>query len=115
MVKSKLILNLTNRLIKQGLTEKQLSHCINLIIDQIRTTLGKGGRVEVRGFGSFCLHYQARRNAHNPKTGEKVIAPPRYRVHFKPGKELRNRVNIANTLIAKNVTAKREKIMLEEV
>src|ERR1700677_1212821 len=115
MVKSKLIANLTNPLIKLGLTEKQISHAINLIINQIRTTLGKGGRVEVRGFGSFCLHYQARRNAHNPKTGEKVIAPPRYRVHFKPGKELRNRVNIAKTLIAKNLTAKREKIMLEEV
>lgn len=113
MVKSKLIFDLTNRLIKLGLSEKQLSHCINLIIDQIRMTLSKGGRVEVRGFGSFCLHYQARRNAHNPKTGEKVIAPPRYRVHFKPGKELRNRVNISKNIIAPATRAKEEKTLVE--
>lgn len=93
MVKSKLITNLTNSLIRLGLTEKQINRGVNLIINQIRSCLGKGGRVEVRGFGSFCLHYQARRNAHNPKTGEKVISPPRYRAHFKPGKELRLRVN----------------------
>jgi integration host factor subunit beta len=77
-------------------------------------TLSKGGRVEVRGFGSFCLHYQARRNAHNPKTGEKVIAPPRYRVHFKPGKELRNRVNRAKVII-QNIARTHDSLMLEEV
>ncbi len=114
MVKSKLIFNLTNRLIKQDLSEKQLNQGINLIIDLIRVTLSKGGRVEVRGFGSFCLHYQARRNAHNPKTGEKVIAPPRYRVHFKPGKELRNRVNRAKVII-QNIARTHDSLMLEEV
>jgi integration host factor subunit beta len=98
MVKSKLISALTNQLLDEKLAEKELSHCINLIIDLIRNTLGAGGRIEIRGFGSFCLHYQARRNAHNPKTGEKVIAQPRYRPHFKPGKELRDRVNLAKTI-----------------
>lgn len=113
MVKSKLIFDLTNRLIKLGLSEKQLGHCINLLIEQIRMTLSKGGRVEVRGFGSFCLHYQARRNAHNPKTGEKVIAPPRYRVHFKPGKELRNRVNLSKNIVGQNIRIKEEKPLIE--
>ncbi len=82
-----------------GLSEKQINRGVNLIINQIRSCLGKGGRVEVRGFGSFNLHYQARRNAHNPKTGEKVISPPRYRAHFKPGKELRLRVNAAAKIV----------------
>lgn len=89
---------MANQLLDEKLTEKELNQCTNLIIDLIRNTLGNGGRIEIRGFGSFCLHYQARRNAHNPKTGEKVIAQPRYRPHFKPGKELRDRVNLTLSL-----------------
>lgn len=97
MVKSKLIQALSEKLKEYNLTEKDLGHYINIIITQIRDILAKGGRIEVRDFGSFCLHYQATRHAHNPKTGEKVIAPPRYRAHFKPGKELRDRVNKENS------------------
>lgn len=96
MVKSKLIHQLTDRLQRQDIPEKDLGNFINIIITQIRNTLGTGGRIEIRGFGSFCLHYQASRHAHNPKTGEKVLAPPRFRPHFKPGKELRDRVNEVN-------------------
>jgi integration host factor subunit beta len=50
-------------------------------------------RIEIRGFGSFCLHFRGPRSGRNPKTGEKVELPGKYVPYFKPGKELRERVN----------------------
>jgi len=55
--------------------------------------LAEGGRIEIRGFGSFSLHYRAPRTGRNPKTGEPVVLSGKYVPHFKPGKELRDRVN----------------------
>jgi integration host factor subunit beta len=55
--------------------------------------LSQNKRIEIRGFGSLCLHYHQPREARNPKTGEKVKTMGRYYTHFKPGKELRERVN----------------------
>jgi integration host factor subunit beta len=77
----------------QSLPVEHIEESVNLILNEISETLCKGGRVEVRGFGSFSLHYKASRNAHNPKTGEKVVTEPKYSAHFKPGKSLRERVN----------------------
>ena len=57
-------------------------------------TLEKSERIEIRGFGSFSLHYRPARKGRNPKTGEPVVLPEKYVPHFKPGKELRERVNI---------------------
>ena len=54
----------------------------------------KGGRVEIRGFGSFCLNYRPPRQGRNPKTGAKVIVSAKHVPHFKAGKELRERVDI---------------------
>ncbi|STV75920.1 integration host factor subunit beta [Klebsiella michiganensis] len=54
----------------------------------------KGERIEIRGFGSFSLHYRAPRTGRNPKTGDKVELEGKYVPHFKPGKELRDRANI---------------------
>jgi len=51
-------------------------------------------RIEIRGFGSFSLHYRAPRTGRNPKTGDKVDLEGKYVPHFKPGKELRDRANI---------------------
>ena len=56
-------------------------------------TLASGERVEIRGFGTFNLRYQASRTARNPKTGEVLALPAKYKIHFKPGKELRERVD----------------------
>jgi integration host factor subunit beta len=56
-------------------------------------TLQKGDRIEIRGFGSFSLHYRAPRVGRNPKTGETVELDGKYVPHFKPGKELRERVD----------------------
>ena len=60
--------------------------------------LEQGERIEIRGFGAFSLsYYPSTRKAHNPKTGEAVIASAKYIPHFKPGKELRERVNAVFT------------------
>ena len=56
-------------------------------------TLSNGDRIEIRGFGSFSLHYRPPRKAHNPKTGEKLMTEPKHAAHFKPGKELRDQIN----------------------
>ncbi len=63
------------------------------VLDQMTEALAAGERIEVRGFGSFSLHYRAPRTGRNPKTGEAVALPGKHVPHFKPGKELRERVN----------------------
>jgi integration host factor subunit beta len=91
MIKSELIEQIAARM--THLTEKQVADGINKILDLMSETLIKNERIEIRGFGSFSLHYRPPRNAHNPKTGEKVVTKPKYSPHFKPGKELRERVD----------------------
>jgi integration host factor subunit beta len=91
LIKSQLIAEISKHL--SHLPEKDIALSINHIIEQMSDTLSQGGRIEIRGFGSFCLHYRPPRKAHNPKTGEKLVTEPKYAVHFKPGKELRERVN----------------------
>ena len=56
-------------------------------------SLADGERIEIRGFGSFCLHYRPPRIGRNPKSGEPVTLSEKHVPHFKPGKELRERVN----------------------
>jgi integration host factor subunit beta len=90
MIKSKLIANLAADM--THLPEKRIMESVNLIINEMSNALIKGERIEIRGFGSFSLRYRPPRNAHNPKTGEKVITVGKYSPHFKPGKELRARV-----------------------
>ena len=55
--------------------------------------LAQGERIEIRGFGSFSLHFRPPRQGRNPKTGETVALAGKYVPHFKPGKDLRERVN----------------------
>ena len=62
--------------------------------DAVKEMLAQGERIEIRGFGSFSLHYRAPRTGRNPKTGDKVELEGKYVPHFKPGKELRDRANI---------------------
>lgn len=91
LIKSQLINELGKRF--PHLPEKDIALAVNEIINLMSNTLSNGGRIEIRGFGSFCLHFRPPRRAHNPKTGEKLITNPKYATHFKPGKELRDRVN----------------------
>jgi integration host factor subunit beta len=69
---------------------------VKTLIDTMTDTLADGGRIEVRGFGSFSLHFRAPRVGRNPKTGEAVELSGKHVPHFKPGKELRDRVNGAS-------------------
>lgn len=75
------------------LSVKDVELAVKTIIEQMSETLAAGARIEIRGFGSFSLHYRAPRIGRNPKTGESVGLPGKYVPHFKPGKELRDRVN----------------------
>lgn len=95
MIKSELIEHIAARM--THLTEKQVADGINKILELMSKALIDGQRIEVRGFGSFSLHYRPPRNAHNPKTGEKVITEAKHSPHFKPGKELRERVDASRT------------------
>jgi integration host factor subunit beta len=77
------------------LTSKDVELAVKTMIEQMSNTLAGGKRIEIRGFGSFSLHYRAPRIGRNPKTGESVGLAGKYVPHFKPGKELRDRVNTA--------------------
>lgn len=95
MIKSELIERIAAQM--THLTEKQVADSINRILELMSDALIKNQRIEIRGFGSFSLHYRPPRNAHNPKTGAKVVTKAKYSPHFKPGKELRERVDASRT------------------
>lgn len=96
MLRSQLIELLASEV--EGLSAKDLELAVKLLQGQMIDTLGHGGRIEVRGFGSFSLHYRRPKLARNPKTGESVPLGERYVVHFKPGKELRELVDNGKAL-----------------
>jgi integration host factor subunit beta len=75
------------------LTVKDCDLAARAILDALSRALANGGRIELRGFGSFCLNYRPPRKGRNPKTGAAVMIPAKYTPHFKAGKELRERVN----------------------
>jgi len=91
MTKSELIAQLS---VKQPqLDYRDVELAVKELIDQLSTALASGQRIEVRGFGSFSLHYRPPRVGRNPKTGDSVQVPDKHVPHFKPGKELRERVD----------------------
>ncbi len=92
MTKSELIERLAERMHSQ-LPEKDVELAATAILDRMAQSLANGERIEVRGFGSFSLHYRPPRVGRNPKTGEAVSLSGKYVPHFKAGKELRERVN----------------------
>jgi integration host factor subunit beta len=91
MVKSELVMHVANKF--QQLPEKDVDLGINHILERMGVSLAKGERIEIRGFGSFSLHYRPARNAHNPRTGAKVVTTPKHAPHFKPGKQMKERIN----------------------
>ena len=72
---------------------KDAELAVRVILDALSNALSKGGRAEIRGFGSFGLNYRPPRQGRNPKTGAKGKVPAKYVPHFKPGKELKERVD----------------------
>lgn len=95
MVRSELIDKLSQGF--AGLRPNDIEMAVKIIQERMIDALADGKRIEVRGFGSFSLNYRQPKMARNPKTGEPVPLSGRYVVHFKPGKELRDKVNIEET------------------
>ena len=93
MIKSELVRALHEKL--PELQVKDVELALNCILGQLTDALVQGNRIEIRGFGSFDLHCRPPRIARNPKTGEAVNLPAKVAIHFKPGKEMRDRVNAA--------------------
>lgn len=91
MTRSDLIQQLA--LSQPQLTSKDVELAVRTILDAMSHTMAKGERVEIRGFGSFGINYRPARKGRNPKTGVTVLVPAKYAPHFKPGKELRERVD----------------------
>ncbi|WP_048305771.1 integration host factor subunit beta [Halomonas sp. PR-M31] len=96
MTKSELIEQIAMR--QPELSLKEVEAAVRIILDDITDALASGGRVEIRGFGSFSLHFREPRLGRNPKTGEAVDLEGKFVPHFKPGKELREQVNASRAL-----------------
>ncbi|MBA0902962.1 MAG: integration host factor subunit beta [Candidatus Nitrotoga sp.] len=96
MTRSDLIAKLAERY--PQLLAKDTDLAVKVILDAMTDTMAKGGRIEIRGFGSFALNYRPPRAGRNPKSGEKVQVPAKYVPHFKAGKELRERVDFKKAL-----------------
>ena len=98
MTKSELMLRVAELVAAQKGTQlvaKDVEHSVKVLVDTMTRSLAKGQRIEIRGFGSFDLNHRPARVGRNPKTGDKVEVPEKYVPHFKPGKELRERVDQA--------------------
>lgn len=96
MTKSELIEKIAEQ--QPQLSLKDIELAVKAILEQMSDVLATGQRIEVRGFGSFSLHYRSPRTGRNPKSGDPVRLQGKHVPHFKPGKDLRERVNnsIAN-------------------
>jgi len=91
MRKSELIEIISRK--QEGLSADDIALSVEQLLASLAEALSEKGRIEIRGFGSLTLHYQAPREAHNPKTHQKVKIPGKYKVRFKMGKELQEQLN----------------------
>ena len=91
IVKSNLLKQLSNNY--PNFLKKDLEKFLNIFLSEIKNTLKRGERVELRGFGIWSTHIQKARTSRNPKTGEKVLTPEKKTIHFKMAKELFNKLN----------------------
>ena len=91
IVKSKLLKQISDNY--PNFLKKDLEKFFNIFLAEIKRSLQKGERVELRGFGTWTTHTQKARISRNPKTGEKVDTPEKRTIHFKMGKDLFERIN----------------------
>lgn len=91
MTKSELILEIASE--HPNLMLKYIEKIVSTVFDEIETTLARGDRVELRGFGAFFVKNRKARTGRNPRTGETVTVEEKYVPFFKTGKELRERIN----------------------
>ena len=94
IVKSKLLKQLSDNY--PNFLKKDLEKFFNIILEEIKYSLKKGDRVELRGFGMWSTHVQKARISKNPKTGEKINTPEKKTIHFKMAKELFQKINNKN-------------------
>ncbi|MGE3920251.1 MAG: HU family DNA-binding protein [Gammaproteobacteria bacterium] len=93
MLKSELIAKMAINEKLSHLPEKDIADSINLLLDHICAHARDGKRIEIRKFGSFSRRYCKPRKARNPSNGENLVKEAKYKLHFKPGLELRQKVN----------------------
>ena len=91
LTKSDLIESLSRN--QRHLERRDVELAVKGLLEKMSQELASGNRIEIRGFGSFSLHFRAARMGRNPKSGDAVPLRGKYVPHFKPGKELRERVN----------------------
>ena len=91
MIKSELITRMTDQ--NLHLTQRDIERVVNVIFEEISAALSAEGRVELRGFGSFTVKRRNARVGRNPRTGDVVSIPEKNVLHFKTGKDLRERLN----------------------
>jgi integration host factor subunit beta len=96
MTKSELIESLSKR--QSQLAYKDVELAVKTILEHMANALSNGERIEIRGFGSFSLHYRPPRVGRNPKSGDPVSLPAKYVPHFKPGKQLRDRIDLTRDI-----------------
>jgi len=96
MTKSELIELIAAK--QKHLPAKDVELAVKQILEIMSDALAQGERIEIRGFGSFSLHFRPPRQGRNPKTGETVALSGKYVPHFKPGKDLRERVDAGANL-----------------
>jgi integration host factor subunit beta len=92
ITRSELINILYDRLADSGLLKSDVSLSVKELINFMSNSIAQGERIEIRGFGSFTLRNRNPRIGRNPKTGESVALGVKYAPHFKPGKDLKERV-----------------------
>lgn len=103
MTKSELIARLARQFPHLKHADAEIS--IGIILEAISDQLAIAGRVEIRGFGSFSVNIRPPRIGRNPKTGARVVVPAKLVPHFKPGVEMRKRVNNGETESSKRFAA----------
>ena len=91
MIKSELIVKIAE--LYPHLYQRDVETIVNQLLDEIGDAMGRGDRVELRGFGTFSVKQREARIGRNPRTGEKVMVDAKSVPFFRPGKELRARVN----------------------
>jgi integration host factor subunit beta len=91
MIRSELVQQLFQE--NPDLSLQTIDQIVDLVFKNIVDTLADGGRVELRGFGAFTTRARGARTGRNPRTGDEVAVPAKRVPHFKPGKEMRERLN----------------------
>lgn len=91
MIKSELVQRIAAQ--NPHLYQRDVERIVSAVLDEITSTMGKGDRVELRGFGTFSVKHRPARTGRNPRTGVHVLVEKKFVPYFKTGKEMRERLN----------------------